>query len=197
MPTVFPNADALLSATGTHLGFTDWVEIDQARIEQFAEATGDHQWIHVESSRAKAGPFGATIAHGYLTLSMTNLFLPELIAVENISMGINYGVNKVRFPTPVRVGSRIRGGGRDRVGRGGRGRRAVHHSSDRRARRIGQAGVRGRERDSLHAMNDSPGVSCGQAGAVSSLPARRLDPGSLWDNARMTSRWNRVYDGET
>ena len=110
MPTVFANADALLTATGTHLGFTDWVGIDQSRIDRFAEATGDDQWIHVDEARAKAGPFGATIAHGYLTLSMTNLFLPELISVENISMGINYGVNKVRFPTPVRVGSRIRGG---------------------------------------------------------------------------------------
>ena len=109
MPTVFPNVDALLSATGTHLGFTDWVDIDQSRIDRFAEATGDDQWIHVDETRAKAGPFGATIAHGYLTLSMTNLFLPQLITVENISMGINYGVNKVRFPTPVRVGSRIRG----------------------------------------------------------------------------------------
>jgi acyl dehydratase len=110
MPTVFPNVDALLNATGTHLGFSEWVTIDQSRINQFADATGDHQWIHVDEARAKAGPFGATIAHGYLTLSMTNLFLPQLITVENISMGINYGVNKVRFPTPVRVGSQIRGG---------------------------------------------------------------------------------------
>ena len=110
MPTVFSSPDVLLTATGTHLGFSDWVTIDQSRIDLFAEATGDHQWIHVDEARAKSGPFGATIAHGYLTLSMTNLFLPQLITVENISMGINYGVNKVRFPTPVRVGSRIRGG---------------------------------------------------------------------------------------
>jgi acyl dehydratase len=110
MPTVFPNVDALLDATGTHLGFSEWVTIDQSRINLFADATGDHQWIHVDEAQAKAGPFGATIAHGYLTLSMTNLFLPQLIVVENISMGINYGVNKVRFPTPVRVGSRIRAG---------------------------------------------------------------------------------------
>jgi acyl dehydratase len=109
MPTIFPNVDALLDATGTHLGFSEWVTIDQSRINLFADATGDHQWIHVDAARAKAGPFGATIAHGYLTLSMTNLFLPQLITVENISMGINYGVNKVRFPSPVRVGSQIRG----------------------------------------------------------------------------------------
>jgi acyl dehydratase len=110
LPTEFANPDALLDATGTHLGFSDWMEIDQARIDLFADATGDHQWIHVDEAQAKAGPFGATIAHGYLTLSLTNLFLPQLIHVGNISMGINYGVNKVRFPTPVRVGSRVRGG---------------------------------------------------------------------------------------
>jgi acyl dehydratase len=110
MPTVFASPDALADAAGTHLGFSEWVVIDQARINLFADATGDHQWIHVDETKAKAGPFGATIAHGYLTLSLTNLFLPQLIQVDNISMGINYGVNKVRFPTPVRAGSRVRGG---------------------------------------------------------------------------------------
>jgi acyl dehydratase len=110
MPIVFSSPDALLAAAGTHLGFSEWILVDQARINLFADATGDHQWIHVDEERAKAGPFGATIAHGYLTLSLTNLFLPQLIRVDNISMGINYGVNKVRFPTPVRVGSRLRGG---------------------------------------------------------------------------------------
>ena len=109
MPTVFPNVDALKDATGTSLGHTDWLTVDQDRINLFADATGDHQWIHVDVDKAKAGPFGAPIAHGYLTLSLTNLFLPQLISVENISMGINYGVNKVRFPNPVRVGSRVRG----------------------------------------------------------------------------------------
>jgi acyl dehydratase len=110
VPTVFASPDALADAAGTHLGYSDWLEIDQARINLFADATGDHQWIHVDAAQAEAGPFGATIAHGYLTLSLTNLFLPQLIRVDNISMGINYGVNKVRFPTPVRVGSRVRGG---------------------------------------------------------------------------------------
>jgi acyl dehydratase len=110
MPTVFASPDALADAAGTHLGFSEWVLVDQARINLFADATGDHQWIHVDEAQAKAGPFGSTIAHGYLTLSLTNLFLPQLIHVENISMGINYGVNKVRFPSPVRVGSRVRGG---------------------------------------------------------------------------------------
>ena len=87
------------------------MEITQERIDQFAEATGDHQWIHVDPEKAAEGPFGATIAHGYLTLALTNLFLPDLIVVENISMGVNYGVNKVRFPSPVVVGSRVRGSG--------------------------------------------------------------------------------------
>lgn len=110
MPKVFAGPAAVKEAVGKHLGYTDWMVIDQDRINRFADATGDHQWIHVDEEKAKEGPFGATIAHGYLTLSLTNLFLPQLITVENISMGINYGVNKVRFPAPVRVGSRIRGG---------------------------------------------------------------------------------------
>ena len=109
MPTVFANPDAVLAAVGQHLGHTDWITVDQDRINRFADATGDHQWIHVDVEAAKAGPFGGPIAHGYLTLSLTNLFLPQLISVEELSMGINYGVNKVRFPTPVLAGSRIRG----------------------------------------------------------------------------------------
>ncbi len=108
MPTVFANPDAVLAAVGQQLGVTDWITVDQDRIDRFADATGDHQWIHVDVEKAKAGPFGGPIAHGYLTLSLTNLFLPQLIAVEELSMGINYGVNKVRFPTPVPAGSRIR-----------------------------------------------------------------------------------------
>ncbi|MBM3671994.1 MAG: MaoC family dehydratase [Actinobacteria bacterium] len=106
----FDDADALKAAVGQHLGYSEWTTIDQERIDKFADATGDHQWIHVDPERAKSGPFGATIAHGYLTLSITNLFLPELLAVPNASAGINYGANKVRFPAPVQVGSRIRMG---------------------------------------------------------------------------------------
>lgn len=108
MPKVFAGPAAVKEAVGQHLGYTDWMVIDQDRINRFADATGDHQWIHVDEEKAKEGPFGATIAHGYLTLSLTNLFLPQLITVENISMGINYGVNKVRFPQPLLVGSRVR-----------------------------------------------------------------------------------------
>jgi len=106
----FTSADDLRGAVGRHLGHSNWVEITQERIDQFADATGDHQWIHVDPVRAKDGPFGTTIAHGYLTLSITNLFLPELLRVPGASMGVNYGANKLRFPAPVPVGSRIRMG---------------------------------------------------------------------------------------
>lgn len=111
MPTVFENPAALLSAVGTDLGETEWMTITQERVNQFADATGDHQWIHVDPDKADDGPFGAPIAHGYLTLALTNLFLPQLLVVDNISMGVNYGVNKVRFPSPVIVGSSIRASG--------------------------------------------------------------------------------------
>jgi acyl dehydratase len=111
MATVFQTPAELNTAVGQHLGHSDWLEISQERINQFADATGDHQWIHVDPERAKAGPFGACIAHGYLTLSLVNMFLPQIISVRGIRMGVNYGADKVRFPAPVRVGSRIRGSG--------------------------------------------------------------------------------------
>ena len=109
--TTFEQPAALLAAVGQHLGYSQWLEIDQQRINLFADATGDHQWIHVDPERAAQGPFGTTIAHGYLTLSLANLFLPEILEVHNVSMGVNYGCEKVRFPAPVPVGSRVRGGG--------------------------------------------------------------------------------------
>ena len=108
--TVLDGLDAILAAEGTHLGYSDWLEITQDRINAFADATGDHQWIHVDPEQAKDGPFGTTIAHGYLTLALSNFFLPQIVEVQGISMGLNYGVDKVRFPAPVPVGSRIRGG---------------------------------------------------------------------------------------
>ncbi|MEU0785007.1 MaoC family dehydratase [Streptomyces sp. NPDC006173] len=107
-PRTFATVDELRSAVGEQLGYTDWVEIEQKRIDLFAEATGDHQWIHVDPEKAASGPFGTTIAHGYLTLSLLPLFGPQLIAVEGVKMGVNYGTNKVRFPAPVPVGSRLR-----------------------------------------------------------------------------------------
>jgi acyl dehydratase len=109
MSTVFEHPSDLLAAVGADLGTTDWLEITQDRVDTFADATGDHQWIHVDPERAEAGPFGGTIAHGYLTLSLVNTFLPELLEVRNVSMGVNYGTDKTRFPAPVPVGSRIRG----------------------------------------------------------------------------------------
>jgi acyl dehydratase len=111
MPTIFDCPDDLLDAVGRHLGYSEWLQIDQQRIDLFADATGDHQWIHVDPERAAQGPFGKTIAHGYLTLSLANLFLPQVMEVKNVSMGVNYGCEKVRFPSPVPVGSRVRGGG--------------------------------------------------------------------------------------
>ena len=111
MTMIYDTPKDLLSAEGTDLGCTEWIEITQDRIDLFAEATGDHQWIHTKPDKAKDGPFGTTIAHGYLTLSLTNQFLPELLQVTNISMGVNYGVNKVRFPSPVPVGSLVRATG--------------------------------------------------------------------------------------
>ena len=106
MTTVFGTPAELKAAEGQHLGYSDWLEITQDRIDKFADATGDHQWIHVDPERAKDGPFGACIAHGYLTQSLVNMFLPQIVEVRGISMGVNYGADKVRFPAPVPVGSR-------------------------------------------------------------------------------------------
>lgn len=111
MPTVFQHPSELAAAVGKHLGYSDWIEITQDRVNRFADATGDHQWIHVDPERAKSGPFGGTIAHGYLTMSLVNLFLPQIMEVRGISMGVNYGADKLRFPAPVKVGARVRGGG--------------------------------------------------------------------------------------
>ena len=109
MATVFQSPKDLAAAVGKQLGQSDWIEITQERINKFADATGDHQWIHVDPERAKAGPFGRCIAHGYLTQSLVNYFLPQIVQVQGISMGVNYGADRVRFPAPVPVGSRIRG----------------------------------------------------------------------------------------
>ena len=108
--SVLDGPDEVRAALGRHLGYSDWLLIDQQRIDAFAEATGDHQWIHVDPERATAGPFGAPIAHGYLTLSLSNLFLPQILEVTGFAAGVNYGTNRVRFPAPVPVGSRVRGG---------------------------------------------------------------------------------------
>ena len=99
----------LPSLAGRDLGSSRWLEITQEHIDTFARLTGDEQWIHVDPERARSGPFGATIAHGYLTVALSNRFLPEIVEVRGFSAGVNYGVDKIRFPTPVRVGDRVRG----------------------------------------------------------------------------------------
>ncbi|MFF3201688.1 MaoC family dehydratase [Streptomyces sp. NPDC002962] len=100
--------DELKKLAGSDLGTSEWIEVTQERIDTFADATGDHQWIHVDPERAAAGPFGAPIAHGYLTLSLFIPLFTELLDVQGVTTKVNYGLNKVRFPSPVKVGSRIR-----------------------------------------------------------------------------------------
>src|SRR3546814_19101589 len=109
MTTTFESFDDLRAAAGTHHGWTEWMAIDQERVDLFAEATGDHQWIHVDPERARAAsPFGGPIAHGYLTLALSNLFLPKPLAVPAASERVNYGTGQVRFPAPVPAGPRNR-----------------------------------------------------------------------------------------
>ena len=104
----FASLDEFLLAKGEDLGTSSWHEITQEQVNAFADATGDHQWIHVDVERAQQGPFGGTIAHGYLTVSLLPVFMMEIYRVENLTMGINYGLDRVRFPAPVPVGSKIR-----------------------------------------------------------------------------------------
>ncbi|WP_280359304.1 MaoC family dehydratase [Nocardia otitidiscaviarum] len=106
--TEFADFDALRAAVGTEVGVSEWLTVDQRRIDLFAEATGDHQWIHVDADRAAAGPYGGTIAHGFLTLSLIVPLTQQIMTVRRASAGINYGLNKVRFITPVPAGGAIR-----------------------------------------------------------------------------------------
>ncbi len=109
--TTFDGIDEVRAAVGRHLGHSDWVTVTQERVQTFAEATGDHQWIHVDVARATAeSPFGGPIAHSYLTLALTNFFLPEVVEVRGVSLGVNRGTGTVRFPSPVPVGARLRAG---------------------------------------------------------------------------------------
>jgi acyl dehydratase len=107
-PRTVTGLDEIKALAGTDLGRTDWLEITQDRVNTFADATDDHQWIHTDPERAAAGPFGGTIAHGYLTLSLVIPLFNELLAIEGTSMSVNYGLDKVRFPHPVRTGAKIR-----------------------------------------------------------------------------------------
>lgn len=110
--TTFVGLDAVRAFAGADLGVSRWVEVPQDRIDSFAAATEDRQWIHTDPVAAKEGPFGVPIAHGYLTLSLLSAFLEDLLVIADVGMAVNYGLNKVRFPAPVPVGSRIRGRGR-------------------------------------------------------------------------------------
>lgn len=111
MTTTVQGIDGLKAIVGEHLGFSEWHEVTQEQVNLFADATGDHQWIHVDPERAaKESPFGGPIAHGYLTISLAPKLLPQVLRVDGISMGVNYGINKLRFPTPVPVGGRLRAG---------------------------------------------------------------------------------------
>jgi len=107
---IYESVDALRAAVGQHAGYSDWHEITQEQIDLFARATGDNQWIHVDPERAAKGPFGTTIAHGYLTLSLIPKLTSQVSRVEGVAMVVNYGLNRVRFPSPVPVGSRVRAG---------------------------------------------------------------------------------------
>jgi acyl dehydratase len=109
MDTCFDHLIELQARVGQSLGASDWITIDQDRIQRFADATGDQQWIHVDPARAAQGPFGTTVAHGFLTLSLLPLMFDTGFSVADVTMGVNYGLNKVRFPAPVPVGSRLRG----------------------------------------------------------------------------------------
>ncbi len=108
MTRTINGADELKALVGETLGTSDWIEITQERINLFADATGDHQWIHVDPEKAKDGPFGTTIAHGYLTISLAPVLLPQVVRVTGFTMALNYGLNKLRFPSPVPVGSKLR-----------------------------------------------------------------------------------------
>jgi acyl dehydratase len=110
MTTTIDGIEGLRKRVGEHLGYSEWHEVTQEQVNLFADATGDHQWIHVDVERAKAGPFGGPIAHGYLTLSLAPALLDEIIRVSGVAMAINYGLNKLRFPSPVPVGSKVRAG---------------------------------------------------------------------------------------
>jgi acyl dehydratase len=110
-PVVLRGVDEVRASVGTHFGYSDWLEITQDRVNRFAEATGDFQWIHVDVERAKKeSPYGGPIAHGYLTMSLSNMLVPTVVRMDGFQMGINYGVDRVRFPAAVPVGARIRAG---------------------------------------------------------------------------------------
>ena len=161
MTTVAKGPEALRDLQGKHIGWTSWHEVDQKQVNLFADATGDHQWIHVDPERAAKGPFGGAIAHGYLTLSLAPVLLGEFLTVEGMAFGVNYGCNKVRFPSPVKVGSKLAHGSGGHERRRRRRRSPGHLHPDPRDRGIDKALVRRRGRvplpDLIHTGRDQRG----------------------------------------
>ncbi len=141
----FAHLHDLQALVGQEIGVSEWIGVEQKRIDQFAEATGDHQWIHVDPVRAASGPFGKTIAHGFLTLSLVPEMFATAFDIGDVHMGVNYGLNRVRFTAPVPSGSRVRGHFVLQVLRADRRRRAADGGGHGRAGRLGQAGLRGRD----------------------------------------------------
>jgi acyl dehydratase len=109
-PKVLSGLDDVRAAVGSHLGYSEWLIVEQDRVQMFADATGDDEWLHLDVERATASSFGGPIAHGFLTMALSNFFLPQIFTVSDVSAGVNYGTNKLRFPAPVRPGDRIRAG---------------------------------------------------------------------------------------
>ena len=179
----FSGLDEFVAAEGNQLGPTDWLEVTQDRVNLFADATDDHQWIHVDPERAANGPFGGTIAHGLLTLSLLPHFTHQLYTVDNIAMAINYGYNKVRFITPVRVGRQDPGARRDRQGRS-TGRRGAGDADDhRRNRGFRQAGGRGRVDRPVHRLRARPTRRVGLA-SLARGPPRAISTASCPGRSR-------------
>ena len=142
----FTDIDQLAAAVGADLGTSDWFEIDQERVNLFADATDDHQWIHVDEERAAQGPFGGTIAHGYMTVSLIPALSKTIFSIETDGPRLNYGLNKVRFPNPVKVGSRVRAQATLAAAHRRPGRQAARRPLHDRDRGRGEAGLRGRDR---------------------------------------------------
>lgn len=165
---IFNSLTELKAAVGEHLGYTEWRQITQEQVDLFADATDDHQWIHVDVEKAKEGPFGGTIAHGYLSLSLLPAFMAELVRVGGLAMGINYGLNKVRFPAPVPVGARIRAGA-ELVDLKGTPGLPVEHAADRRGRRREEACLHRGDPLALRPRREPLSV-CGPRGVCSRGP---------------------------
>ena len=176
---VFNGLDELHGAAGTQVGTSDWMTIEQARVNMFADATDDHQWIHVDEEKAKAGPFGTTIAHGFLTLSLLPELLAEIYRIDGVKMGINYGLNKVRFTAPVPGREQDPRGGRHRRRGRCQGRRAGDDAGDRRGRGFGAARTgRGVDHPSV-CVTRSSASRCGPLSAASAARCARC-PRTSW-----------------